>query len=70
MAAIFADRIKPVADNLETCLKYYKENPQVDVPILRERIHYSFIWDKYALTGLDDIDLKKEREKDIIDQEH
>ena len=40
------------------------------MPILRERIHYSFIWDKYDLNGLDDIDIKGERENDILDKAH
>ena len=28
--------------------------PGVDVPILRERLHYSFIWGKIPLMGIED----------------
>lgn len=36
----------------------HKDEPQVSVPILRERIHYSFVWDKIGgLNGFEDVNL-------------
>ena len=67
MAAIFSDRYVPVEDLLEKKGAVYKDNPAVDVPILRDRLHYSFIWDRYPLIGLEDINLKNFGEKqDLI----
>ena len=57
MPAIFADRIKPVEENLEMNMQELKRNPAVDVPILRERIHYSFVWDRLDLVGADDLNI-------------
>ena len=39
------------------------------MPIVRDRFHYSFLWDKITLIGDEDIDLRGERENDIIDQD-
>lgn len=35
-------------------MRLQKEMPGVDVPILRERLHYSFIWGKIPLMGIED----------------
>ena len=64
MPSVFADRIKPEGENLERYVQLYKVNPGVGVPILRERLHYSFIWDKMPLTGMEDINLRDERDKE------
>ena len=40
----------------------------MDVPLLPIRLHYSFIWDKVNLYGLEDIDLKAEVARGKADQ--
>ena len=63
MEALFAERFKPIAKSLKTLMVLYKENPAVDAPILRNRLHYSCIWEKFSLLGLEDMDLHKERDR-------
>ena len=59
MEFLYADRYKPVEGQIEKQKLIYKDNPAIDVPILRERLHYSFIWDRYPLVGPEDIDLRE-----------
>jgi hypothetical protein len=33
---------------------FHKKYPQIDVPILRQRLYYSNIWDKYSFKTIDD----------------
>ena len=56
MVALYADEIKPLEVNLERHMEHLREQPGVDVPIWRDRIHNSFIWDNYSMTGLEDMD--------------
>lgn len=56
MVALYSDEIKPLEENLERHVEHIRDQPGVDVPIWRDRIHNSFIWDKYSMTGLEDMD--------------
>ena len=58
MVAIYSDYIKPAKANLRRSMDMLKDNPQVDVPIVRDRFHYSFLWDKMTLIGKEDPDLR------------
>ena len=38
-----------------------KSQPGVDVPILRERLHYSYVWDKIPLIGIEDLEIENQQ---------
>ena len=35
-------------------IDFHKKNPQIDVPIMRSRLYYTNIWDKYSFRTKDD----------------
>jgi len=39
---------------MEKKKKINKENPELEIPIMVDRLYYSYIWDKFSLKGLDD----------------
>ena len=45
LEALFNDQYKPIEEKLAKKNTLYKETPGVDVPILKDRLHYSFIWE-------------------------
>lgn len=35
-------------------IEFYKKHPMIDVPILRQKLYHSFVFDRYRLLTVDD----------------
>lgn len=55
MDAVFVERIMPHAEHIRAKQVLQRDNPDVDVPILGRKLHYSFVWDKYTLSTPDPV---------------